>query len=373
MTKKQTKIEDEKIELIISNIKELSSHQKFSIAKVFNGKSELLLQALIDDNSTLGVPNADGKLQQVSILAVLLENKNILNELRHKLILACEDSKDDEVKIRLVKDKQTPLDILKKLVEDPNGDIRVEILSRDKIELSLLQTLVYDENWAVRRECAKSKHATPKILELFINENDDDVVLEVLRNPNTTTDIINKFTDKFIEQDGWIGEDKNKFDTVSNHKFLSVSVNRLLDSSDNQEELKNHPLLNYIADHDEEMYRVILAKRDDVPISIYNKLYRETDEIIQTYLSLSQISSEEILLKIAKSKTTNAVILMNLSDSSFESVRVDVANHSNTIDMILKKLSFDTSKEVRKASKDALFIRKQTEQAQTNETNIEGR
>jgi len=373
MTKKQTKIEDEKIELIVSNIKELSSHQKFTIAKEFNGKSELLLQALIDDDCTLGIPNADGNLQMVSVLAVLLENNNIVNELRDKLIQASSDSQDEEVKVRLAKDPKTPLSIQEKLIQDPNGDIRVELIWRETPELSILKTLALDDNWAIRREISKSKHATPEILELFINENDDDVILEVLQNQNTPMDLINKFTDKFIEQDGWIGEDENRLDTVWNHKFLTVSVNRFLDSSNDQEELENHSLFNYIADHDEEMYRIILAKRNDIPVPIYNKLYRETDEIIQTYLSLSQLSSEELLLKIAKSKTTNAVILMNLSDSPFESVRVDVANHPNTIDMILKKLSFDNSKEVRKSAKDALFIREKTEQVQTNETNIESR
>jgi len=367
MTKKQTKIENEKIDLIVSNIDELSSHQKFTIAKEFNGKSELLLQALIDDNCTLGIPNADGNLQVVSVLAMLLENRSIVGTLKNKLIQACADSKDDEVKIRLVKDEQTPLDILEKLVEDPNGDIRVEILSRDRIELSLLQTLALDGNWAIRREVVKSKHATPEILELFINENDDDVVLEVLQNPNTTTDIINKFIDKFIEQDGWIGENGDKFGTVWNHKFLTIATNRQIANESNKEDLSDNILLNYIAEHDEEMYRIILAKRNDIPVTIYNKLYRETDEIIQTYLSLSQLSSEELLLKIAKSKTTNTVILMNLSDSPFESVRVDVANHLNTIDMILKKLSFDNSKKVRKAAKDTLYLREQKQQSQAND------
>jgi len=363
---------DEKIELIVSNIGELSSHQKFSIAKAFNGKSELLLQTLIDDNCTLGIPNPDGKLQQISILVLLLENNNIVGISKNKLIQACIDSNDEEVKVRLAKDENTPLSIQEKLAQDPNGDIRVELIWRENPETPILKILALDENWAIRREVAKSKHSTPEILELFINEKDDDVVLEILQNPNTTTDIINKFINKFIEQDGWIREDGNNLDTtVLNHKFLTISVNRLLDSTNNQEELENHPLLNYIADHSEEMYRVILAKRDDVPVSIFNKLYRETDNIIQTYLSLSQLSSEELLLKIAKSKTTNAVILMNLSDSSFQSIRVSVANHPDTLEMILKKLSFDRSKDVRKASKDALFIREQTEQVQTKEDDIE--
>jgi hypothetical protein len=364
MTKKQIKIEDEKIELIVSNIDALSSYQKFSIAKAFNGKSELLLQTLIDDDSTFGVPNADGKLQAVSILAVLLENKNIVGTLQDKLIQACADSQDEEVKVRLAKYPKTPIDIQEKLAQDPNGDIRVELIWRENPEVSILQTLAQDENWAIRREVGKSKHSTPEILELFINENDDDVVLEVLQNPNTTTDIINKFSDKFVKQDGWFGEDGNKFGATWNYKFLTTAVNRLLDSSNNKKDLKNNPLLNYIADHDEEMCRVVLAKRNDVPGSVYNKLYRETDEIIQTYLALSKLSSEELLLKMTKSETTQPMILMNLSDSVFESVRLCTTEHKNIPDIILKKLSFDNSKEVRKAAKDALFIREQEAKSQ---------
>jgi len=55
-------------------------------------------------------------------------------------------------------------------------------------------------------------------------------------------------------------------------------------------------------------------------------------------------------------KNTHSLILINLSDSSFESVRISVAQHSNTLKMILKKLSFDESKEVRKAAKDNRVI-----------------
>jgi len=370
MKKQQKDIENEKVELIVSDMDKLSNHQKFSIAQAFNGKSEILLQALIDDNSTLGFPNAEGKLQEVSILAVLLENKNIVGILRDKLIQAGEHSKDEEVKVRLAKDPKTPLSIQEKLALDPNGDIRVELVWRNQPEASILKILIKDENWAVRREVAKSQHATPEILELFINEKDDDVVLEVLKNPNITNEVINKFTEKFIDQDGWIGENGDRFDTVWNHKFLTLAVEKILNSD---EFIIDHPLLHYIADHDEEMYRVILAKRGDVPVSIYNKLYRESDEVIFPYLALSDLSSEELLLTMADSKTVQPMILMNLAESSFESVRCRVAKHPETPNIILKKFSFDTSKEVRKASKETLSTREQTKQAQNNNTDIKSR
>ncbi|WP_418640616.1 HEAT repeat domain-containing protein [Sulfurimonas sp. ST-27] len=370
MRKEQTEIENETIELIVSDMNKLSSHQKFSIAQVFDGKSEILLQTLIDDNCTLNIPNANGKLQQVSILAVLLENKSIVGILRDKLIQACEHSQDEEVKIRLAKDPKTPLSIQEKLALDPNGDIRVELVWRDKPEASILKNLAQDENWAVRREVAKSKYATPEILELFINEKDDDVVLEVLQNPNSTTDIINKFAEKFIEQDGWIGENGDKFDTVWNHKFLTLAVEKILDSN---EFISDHPLLHYIADHDEEMYRVILAKREDVPVSIYNKLYRESDEIIFPYLALSNLSNEEMLLTMADSKSAQPMLLMSLTDSWYDKVKLHVIKHPNTPEIALKKLSFDKSKEVRKSSKNALSERKQQAKAQNNNTDIESR
>ena len=75
-----TKKENEKMKLI----DELSNKEKFIKAQKLNGNNELL-QTLIDDDCTLGIPNADGKLQEVSILAVLLENKSIVGILRDKL------------------------------------------------------------------------------------------------------------------------------------------------------------------------------------------------------------------------------------------------------------------------------------------------
>ena len=121
------------------------------------------------------------------------------------------------------------------------------------------------------------------------------------------------------------------------------------------------------------MYRIILAKKDNIPVSIYNKLYRQNDEIIKTYLALSKVSREELLLKMAKSESTQPMILMNLADSTFESVKLSTAQHPNTPNIVLKKLSFDGEKDIRRAAKDALFIREQTEQFQTNDNDIEGR
>ena len=354
-----------KFDISTLDMKELSSHQKASLAQIYDGKNELMLQKLIDDDSSLSVPDGNGNLQEVSILAVLLENENIIGAQKDKLIQACAGSQDEEVKVRLAKDSATPLSIQEKLAQDPNGDIRAELIWRENPEVSILQILAQDENWAIRREVSKSKHSTPKILELFINETDDDVILEVLQNPNTTPEILNKFADKFIQEDGWVGEDGAHFNQAWNHKFLTIAVDRLLESVTNKEDLANNTLFNYIANDDEEMHRVVLAKRDDVPVTIYNKLYRETDEIITTYLSLSKLSTEETLLKIVNNQDTAGLILMNLSsDSSFESVRVVVAQHPNTLDIILKKLSFDPSKDVRKAATDTLISRGQAKKSQ---------
>ena len=59
---------------------------------------------------------------------------------------------------------------------------------------------------------------------------------------------------------------------------------------------------------------------------------------------------------------------MNLSDCSFESVNICVAQHANTLEMILKKLSFSESKKVRKVARDSLSQREQEAKSQAVST-----
>ena len=93
-------------------------------------------------------------------------------------------------------------------------------------------------------------------------------------------------------------------------------------------------------------------------------LYRTGDEFTPVYLSDSDNAGEKLLLELASDTSTLPLILMNLSNRSFASVKSAVASNPNTLDMIVKKLSFDSSKEVRKAAKDALFMREQEDKSQ---------
>ena len=72
------------------------------------------------------------------------------------------------------------------------------------------------------------------ILESFINESDDEVILEAIHNNNTTEEIINKFSEKFFSQDGWFDENGDKYQEVSNHKLLKALIQKVFESnSDN--------------------------------------------------------------------------------------------------------------------------------------------
>lgn len=345
------------------NMAGLTSHQKFSLAKDYDGKSELLLDKFIDDNCTLDFPTDNGPVT-VSILAVLLENENIQGDLKDKLIQASSDSEDPEVKVRLAKDERTPLSIQKKLAKDDNGDIRVELVWRKQPEISILKILSQDINWAVRREVAKSKYSTPDILKSFINDTDDEVVLAAITNKNITLDIVNKFAEKFFSQDGWYNPEGDKYDIGSNIKLLKEIVYKVFNSNLSYEELVSNNILNSIAKHDQEYYRLILAKPSSfsVPGEIMKALYRKGDEFTSTYLSGYDTSGEELLLSFAKDEDSSPIILMNLSNSQINSVRAAVAQNHNTLEIILKKLSFDSSKVVRKAAKTALRTRQQEQE-----------
>lgn len=131
--------------------------------------------------------------------------------------------------------------------------------------------------------------------------------------------------------------------------------------------LESSFILNSIAKHDNEHYRLILAKPFSsypIPNNIFKMLYRTGDEFTPVYLSDSDNAGEKLLLELASDTSTLPLILMNLSNRSFASVKSAVASNPNTLDMIVKKLSFDSSKEVRKAAKDALFMREQEDKSQ---------
>lgn len=345
------------------DVKKLSSQQKFSLAKVFDGESEQMLQKLIDDDCTMDIPTDTGTVV-VSILAPLLENPKITGELKKRLISACKDSEDQEVKFRLARDPQTPFNILNNLVKDENGDIRVELVWRKPPYISILKTLSQDENWAIRREVAKSSYTALDTLESYLTESDDEVVLEAIQNNNTTEEIINKFSEKFFSQDGWFDENGDKYEVASNHKFIKALIQKVFDCHTDINELENNTILNSIANHNEELYRLLLIKHPDTPPALFQKLYKEGDEFSPTHFSISTKSEEELLLKLAQDKNTLPLVLMNLSDSSYESVNICVAQHSNTLEMILKKLSFSESKKVRKAARDTLSLREQEAKSQ---------
>lgn len=356
------------------DMSELSSAEKESLATLYDGSSELMLDKLINDNCILDVPTGKkDETVKVSILAVLLDNKNIAGKQKDKLIQACANSEDQEVKFRLARDPKTPFDILKKLSQDENGDIRAELIWRKPPYISILDTLSKDSNWAIRREVAKSSYSTLDILESFINESDDEVVLEAIQNKNTTEEIINKFSEKFFTQDGWFDEDGDKYKEVSEHKFLKALIQKVFESHTDIDELENNTILNSIANHNEELYRLLLIKHPDTPPALFQKLYREGDEFSPTHFSISSKSEEELLLKLAQDKNTLPLILMNLSDCSFESVNICVAEHSNTLDIILKKLSFSESKKVRKAARDAISLREQEEKSQAVSSDLADR
>ena len=358
--KKQT-VSD--FQIMSLEMKELSAQQKFSLAKIFDGESELMLQKLIDDDSTMDIPTDTGAVT-VSILAVLLDNKNITGILRDRLIQAASGSTEQETLFRLARDPQTPFEIQKQLTEHENGDIRYELINRTIPLISILKILSKDSNWAIRREVAKNEYTTSEILKSFINEDDDEVVLEVIQNKNSTEKIINKFSEKFFTQNGWFDEDGDKYKEVSDHKFLKALIQKVFEFHTDINELENNTILNSIANHDEELYRLLLIKHPDTPPALFQKLYREGDEFSPTHFSISSKSEEELLLKLAQNKNTLPLVLMNLSDCSFESVNICVAQHTNSLEMILKKLSFSESKKVRKAARDTLSSREQEAKSQ---------
>ena len=344
------------------DMKELSSQQKGSLAKIFDGKSELMLDKLIDDNCTLDIPTETGAVT-VSIFAVLLDNKNITGTLRDNLIQSCSSSEDTEVKLRLATDARTPFEIQNKLADDENGDIRVELVFRKPPLISILKKLSADSNWAIRNEVIKSKYTTAEILDTrSLIESDDDVVLSIIDNKITDYKTIEKMSEKFFKQDGWFNEGGDLYDMGWNIKFIKALLGRVFESNFTEEELATNNILTAISNHKEEMYRLVPLKHPDTPASIYNSLYKDGDEFTKVYMGDNPKTSEALLMKFAQDPASEPLQLMTLSSSGFENVREAVAKHPNTLDIILKKLKFDNSEKVRKAVNKTINFRKSNDE-----------
>ena len=314
------------------DMKELSVQQKFSLAKIFDGQSELMLQKLIADDAIIDIATDTGAVA-VSILAVLLENKNITGAFRDKLIQASASSEDQEVKFRLARDPQTPFDIQSKLAEDKNGDIRVELIFRKPPLISILKKLATDENWAIRNEVSKSDYITPEILDILSNDTDSDVIISVINNKKTDYKTIEKMSDKFFKQDAWYDDTGTEYDMGWNCKFIQTLVNRVIESDFSEAELATNHILMAIANHKEEMYRLVMIKHPKTPTAIYNSLYKDGDQFTKVYMGDNHKTSEELLTKFVQDPKAEPLLLMTLSSSEFEDIREAVANHPNTLEI----------------------------------------
>ena len=343
------------------DMKELSSQQKFSLAKIFDGASELMMQKLIDDDCTLDIPTDTGPVT-VSILAVLLDNKNITGILKDKLIQAAASSTEQETLFRLARDPQTPFEIQKKLTEHENGDIRVELAWRKPPLIAILKKLSADSNWAIRKEIAKSPYTNAEILDSMSNDTDNDVVLTIIDNKTTNYNTIEKMSDKFFAQDAWYDDAGQEYDMGWNIRFIQALLGRVFESNFTEEQLAANKILRTIANHKEEMYRLVPLKHPDTPASVYNSLYKDGDEFTKVYMGDNPKTSEALLMKFAQDIEAEPILLMTLSSSAFENVREAVAKHPNTLDIIIQKLKFDNSAKVRTAVNRTINFRKSNDE-----------
>lgn len=351
MSEKNSEME---FNIMALDMKELSNQQKFSFAKMFDGKQESMMQKLIDDDCTLDMPTNTGTVT-VSILAVLLENKNIKDGLKDKLIQSCSSSEDPEVKFRLAIDPRTPFEIQNKLSDDENGDIRVELVFRKPPLISILKKLSADENWAIRQEVVKSPYVNAEILDArSLIESDDDVVLAIVDNKTTNYKTIEKMSNKFFSQNAWHDDAGKEYDMGWNLKFTRALLYRVFESNFTEEELAANKILTTIANQKEEMYRLVPLKHPNTPAAVYNSLYQDGDQFTKIYMGYNPKTDESLLMKFAQDPASEPLQLMTLSSSEFENVREAVAKHPNTLEIILKKLKFDNSEKVRKAVNKAI-------------------
>jgi predicted DNA-binding WGR domain protein/pentose-5-phosphate-3-epimerase len=109
-------------------------------------------------------------------------------------ILASDRERD--VRRGLAQNPVTPLHIRESLAKDPDSFVRVGVAENPAtpihVRVSLLEALASDASGSVRKAVAGNPSTAPDVLLKLVADRDSEVVIEVLRNPNTPLAVLSK-------------------------------------------------------------------------------------------------------------------------------------------------------------------------------------
>jgi len=200
----------------------------------------------------------------------------------------------------------TSTDELEKLAEDEDEDVRLRVARNANTPASVLEQLAADENWQVRFNVAENMNTPLSVLEMLAEDDERDIRNYVAKNENTSVSILEKLAD---DKDDYLRIN------VAEHKNTSVSVLEKLAVDENwqvREKVAEHKntsvsLLEKLGNDEEQAVRYWVAQNENTPVSVLEKLAGDEEEDIRQQVAENKSTPVSVLQKMGMSKDSTSM------------------------------------------------------------------
>ncbi len=308
-------------------------------------------------------PDSEGHYKYDSDIRLALASNPQISEAERINYLQEIISKNPDYARRIAKDAQTPANVLEQLLERGN----------------------------CKEEIARNS-ATPEYLLRRIA--DEHKYWEVLaRNPNTPVDLLFRFIREKLNKESYSNNVSMSFWVLENRGLSVLQRYRLLLEKENVEftvkahkliveRTNNYDILERIVETGEQEAKVIIARKHETPITILERLVKDSDEIRKAVvrnpncpshclMELAQNSTQDIQYLIAsRNYSTPRDVLLKLLESKNTSIFAGMAGNIHTPSDILASLAENEQRDIRiKALSNANIPREVLSEALLDEAN----
>ena len=200
----------------------------------------------------------------------------------------------------------TSTDELEKLAEDEDEDVRLRVARNANTPASVLEQLAADENWQVRFNVAENMNTPLSVLEKLAEDDERDIRNYVAKNENTSVSILEKLAD---DKDDYLRIN------VAEHKNTSVLVLEKLAADENWQvrekvaQNNNTPvsLLEKLGNDEEQAVRYWVAQNENTPVSVLEKLAGDEEEDIRQQVAENKSTPVSVLERMGMIKDSTSM------------------------------------------------------------------
>ncbi len=265
---------------------------------------------------------------------------------------------------RIARNARTPANVLEQLLEI--GNCKGEIANNPEIPEYLIRRIADERKEYLWRNLAENPNTPIDLLYLFLKEK---VEKTVYSNQSMFDLVLDNRGLSVLQRYRFLLEKENVELTAKAHKLIVERTN-------------NYDILERIVETGEQEAKVIIARKDETPIPILERLVKDSDEIREAVvrnpncpsnclMELAQNSTQDIQYLIAsRNYPTPRDVLLKLLESENTSIFAGMAGNTHTPSDILVSLADNEQRDIRiKALSNANIPREVLSEALLDEAN----